>query len=404
MLRAAAAPATESDTIQPGEPSAAAGAPAATSAVPPLPPVIKVVPLPKPRAAATQAEQPKPTPPKPVVGRPLDLIGDPSWYRFSSFRSFVEELQAKPAATNAVLLVGHTTLRVATMKNLDAPASGAEISAMQGLVREALEAGAAGVSTGLYYEPARAAPTEEVIEVCRPLSARKALYCTHMRDEAGGVMDSLEETFRIGRELGVPVVVSHHKVVGAPNHGRSRETLPFIGERMKSQAIGLDCYPYCASSTILSYERTLVASKVLVTWSVPHPEFGGMDLADIAARMGVDAKAAVELGVKTIGEPTAMFLGRDVDFMRRVSQESDLQVVPCTGIYTYDYLPQFFLNRSPDQIADLFVGDIEEGIQGTEIRAGFIKVAADEPGVNANIEKVHRAAAKASVQIGRAHV
>jgi large subunit ribosomal protein L24 len=76
-LAPAAAPATESDTIQPGEPSAAAGAPAATSAVPPLPPVIKVVPLPKPRAAATQAEQPKPTPPKPVVGRPLDLIGAP---------------------------------------------------------------------------------------------------------------------------------------------------------------------------------------------------------------------------------------------------------------------------------------------------------------------------------------
>ena len=77
-------------------------------------------------------------------------------------------------------------------------------------------------------EPARAAPTEEVIEVCRPLSGRKALYCTHMRDEGEHVVDSLEETFRIGRELGVPVVVSHHKVVGLPNHGRSRETLALI--------------------------------------------------------------------------------------------------------------------------------------------------------------------------------
>jgi phosphotriesterase-related protein len=113
-----------------------------------------------------------------------------------------------------------------------------------------------------------------------------------------------------------------------------------------------------------------------------------------------DAKAAVELGVKTIGEPTAMFLGRDVEFMRRVSEESGLQVVPCTGIYTYDYLPQFFISRSSDQIADLFVGDIEEGIQGTEIKATFIKCAADEPGVNENIEKVHRAAARASVRTG----
>jgi phosphotriesterase-related protein len=113
-----------------------------------------------------------------------------------------------------------------------------------------------------------------------------------------------------------------------------------------------------------------------------------------------EAKAAVKLGVKTIGEPTAMFLGRDVELMRRVSEESGLQIVPCTGIYTYDYLPQFFLNRDADHIADLFVSDIEEGIQGTEIKAAFIKVAADEPGVNENIEKVHRAAARASVRTG----
>jgi phosphotriesterase-related protein len=118
---------------------------------------------------------------------------------------------------------------------------------------------------------------------------------------------------------------------------------------------------------------------------------------DIAVREGA---AAVDLGVKTIGEPTAMFLGRDVEFMRRVAEETGLQVIPCTGIYTYDYLPQFFVNRDPDQIAELFVHDIEEGIQGTDIKAAFIKCAADEPGVNENIEKVHRAAARASVQTG----
>jgi N-acyl-D-amino-acid deacylase len=102
-----------------------------------------------------------------------------------------------------------------------------------------------------------------------------------MRDEGAKVLDSLEETFRIGRELGVPVVVSHHKVAGQPNHGRSKQTLPLIAERMKSQRIGLDCYPYCASSTILSASRAAVASKTLVTWSKPHPEVAGMDLADI---------------------------------------------------------------------------------------------------------------------------
>lgn len=118
---------------------------------------------------------------------------------------------------------------------------------------------------------------------------------------------------------------------------------------------------------------------------------------DLAVR---EAKAVVELGVKTICDPSAMFLGRDVDFMRRVAEASGLQVVPCTGIYTYDFLPQFLLNRDADQIAELFVGDIERGIQGTEIKAAFIKCAADEPGVSENIEKIHRAAARASLKTG----
>jgi len=223
---------------------------------------------------------------------PLDLIGGSDWYRFSSFKSYIKNLESKPAATNAALLVGHTTLRVITMKHLDAPASHGEIDAMKNLVQEALDAGAIGVSTGLYYEPARAAPTEEVIEVCRPLTAKKALYCTHMRDEGDHVTDSLEETFRIGRELDVPVVVSHHKVVGTPNHGRSRETLPLIAGRMASQCIGLDCYPYNASSTILSADRAAIGTKTLVTWSKPHPEFAGMDLADIAKKMDLPVEDA----------------------------------------------------------------------------------------------------------------
>ena len=225
---------------------------------------------------------------------PLDLIGDTAAYRYPSFRAFVEELEAKPAATNGALLVGHSTLRVAVMDKLDRAASAAEIGRMQGMVSEALQAGAIGCSTGLYYEPASAATTEEVIEVCRPLTARRALYCTHMRDEGDRVMESLEETFRIGKALQVPVVVSHHKVAGRPNFGRMKETLPFIAERMKDQKIGLDCYPYCASSTILSWSRTWVAMKVLITWSKPHPEFNGMDLDEAAAKMGLPKEAAVQ--------------------------------------------------------------------------------------------------------------
>lgn len=114
------------------------------------------------------------------------------------------------------------------------------------------------------------------------------------------------------------------------------------------------------------------------------------------------AERALERGVRTIVDPTAMFLGRDVAFMKDVSEETGLQVVPCTGIYTYDHLPQFFLTRSPEQIAEMFVADIEKGIQGTEIKAAFIKCAADAPGLTENVSKIHRAAAMASVQTGAA--
>jgi phosphotriesterase-related protein len=112
------------------------------------------------------------------------------------------------------------------------------------------------------------------------------------------------------------------------------------------------------------------------------------------------AQAVQGHGVKTVVEPTAMLLGRDIPTLQRLAEDTKLQLVVCTGIYTYDHLPQFLLNRSEDFIAGLFVHDIENGIQGTDVKAAFIKCAADEPGVNANIEKVHRAAARASLQTG----
>jgi N-acyl-D-amino-acid deacylase len=92
----------------------------------------------------------------------------------------------------------------------------------------------------------------------------------------------------------VAVVVSHHKVAGKANHGRSAETLPVIEKAMRSQRIGLDCYPYCASSTILSWSRVQGASKTLVTWSKPHPEFSGFDLQDVSRKIGLGMEQTVE--------------------------------------------------------------------------------------------------------------
>jgi phosphotriesterase-related protein len=113
-----------------------------------------------------------------------------------------------------------------------------------------------------------------------------------------------------------------------------------------------------------------------------------------------DATAVRGHGVTTVVEPSAMFHGRDAEFSRRVADASGLNVVLATGIYTYEYLPQFLLSRDEDAIAAIFTHEIENGIQATGIKPAFIKCAADAPGVTPNIEKIHRAAARASNQTG----
>lgn len=239
------------------------------------------------------APMPRPIP-NPVTP-PLNLLDDTGdWFRFTSFASYLDALRAQPAATNCAMLVGHTTLRVATMDDLTQPASASETEAMRQLVEEAMTAGAIGVSTGLFYEPSIAAPTEEVIEICEPLARHGGVYCTHMRNEGDDVIKSLTESFRIGREANVPVVISHHKVVGVKNYGRSGETLQFIADHMQKQPICLDCYPYPASSTILSAHRAANATRVTVTWSKPLPQYAGRDLEDIVTELGGTVKDVID--------------------------------------------------------------------------------------------------------------
>ncbi|HYJ96824.1 MAG TPA: amidohydrolase family protein, partial [Burkholderiaceae bacterium] len=195
---------------------------------------------------------------------PLSLIDAPRAARHATFASYFDALRAQPASVNVAAMVGHSTLRAAVMADLDRPANEAEIAAMRAHVEEAMSAGAIGMSTGTFYPPATSATTEEIIEVGRPLSARKALYVTHMRDEGNRVMEALDETFRIGRALDIPVVVSHHKVQNTQNHGRTKETLAFIRESMKHQCIGLDCYPYTAGSTMIRTDRGMLDARILI--------------------------------------------------------------------------------------------------------------------------------------------
>ncbi|MET4699960.1 N-acyl-D-amino-acid deacylase [Constrictibacter sp. MBR-5] len=218
---------------------------------------------------------------------PLDLLGV-EWFRFPTFGAYLDELDAKPAAANGVFLIGHQTLRVREMADLDRTATDDEIARMRGHVTEALQAGATGFSTGLFYPPARAASTDEVVAIAEALQPFGGLYATHMRDEGAGLEQSVEETLEIGRRAEVPVVISHHKASGLPNHGKVEKTLLRIAEAAKSQRVSLDVYPYSASSTVLLPGRLNDATRVIVTWSEKMPEVAGRDLDDIAAEHGVD--------------------------------------------------------------------------------------------------------------------
>jgi N-acyl-D-amino-acid deacylase len=219
---------------------------------------------------------------------PLDLIGDAADYAYPRFAEYLAALDNRPAAINAACLVGHSTLRVGTMPELDRPARDSEIAAMGERLQEALDAGAIGLSSGLFYAPASAAPPAEIEALARLLRPAGAVYTTHMRDEAAHVLDSLDESFHVGEAAGVPVVISHHKTTGVANFGRTIETLPKIAAAMQGQEIGLDAYPYIASSTVLRAQRVRDALKVLITWSKSAPEQAGRELADIARDWGVD--------------------------------------------------------------------------------------------------------------------
>ena len=104
---------------------------------------------------------------------------------------------------------------------------------MRRALETSLEQGAIGMSTGLYYPPAKDAPTEEVIALAKPMRAYGGIHTTHMRDEASHLVESVNETIEIGKAADVPVVISHHKASGTPNHGLVADTLKLIDEARK---------------------------------------------------------------------------------------------------------------------------------------------------------------------------
>lgn len=244
---------------------------------------------------------------------PLDLLGADDWH-YGRFGDYLDALQAARPAVNAVCLVGHSTLRVRHVADLGRPATPAEATSMAVDLAEALEAGASGLSTGLYYPPARAATAEEVIAVGAPLAAAHGILTMHLRDEADAIDDALREALHIGAALGVEAVLSHHKLIGQRNHGRSLQTLAAVDEAAAHQPVCMDCYPYNASSTMLLAARVGQSSEVLVTWSRGDPSAAGRSLFALARERSCTPEALVE----QLTPAGAVYFAMHEDDVRRI--------------------------------------------------------------------------------------
>jgi N-acyl-D-amino-acid deacylase len=212
---------------------------------------------------------------------PMNLLGEASAFRYPTFAEYVKALKSVQPAVNVAALVGHTALRNNHMDRLDRTATANEIAAMRLQLREALDHGALGLSTGLAYRAANSASTDEVKALAEPLFKAGGIYATHLRTESAGVLEAMDEAFRIGRHSRAAVIISHLKCAGVDNWNRSGELLKSL-EANRNDSVGWDCYPYAASSTILDLGQVDERITITITWSESHPQLAGKTLAEIA--------------------------------------------------------------------------------------------------------------------------
>jgi len=218
---------------------------------------------------------------------PMNLLGRADDFCYPTFESYRAAVRAARPAVNVGALIGHTALRNNHMDRLDREATASEVAAMRAELADALAGGALGLSTGLAYASARSATTEEVLGVAAPLADAGALYTTHMRTEADGILEALREGFTIGRQSRIPVVISHLKCAGIANWGRAGEVLEALDTARQAQSAGCDCYPYAAGSSTLDLGQVDPRVEITITWSDSHPEVGGRSLASIAEQWQV---------------------------------------------------------------------------------------------------------------------
>src|SRR5207247_73010 len=165
-------------------------------------------------------------------------------------RPFLDRVAAARITPNFAMFIGQGSVRDQIIGSVDRKATPAELEKMRALVQQGMDDGAFGLSSGLFYVPGTFTPTAEVAEAAKVAGRMGGIYISHMRDEASRVLDSVRETIEIGEKGGLPTQVTHHKIIGKANWGKSVETLQLVDEaRARGVDATIDQYPYTASST-----------------------------------------------------------------------------------------------------------------------------------------------------------
>ncbi len=200
-------------------------------------------------------------------------------------KPFLDKIAALGISPNFASFIGQGTIRGQVVGDANRAATRAEVEQMRGLVRQGMEEGAFGLSSGLFYVPGTFTPTEEVIELARVAGEMGGIYISHMRDEAKGVVESVRETIAIGERGRLPTQVTHHKVVGKAYWGGSVETLKLIDEaRARGVDATIDQYPYTASSTN-------IGSALMPSWALEGGREAALKrLKDPATRSKIKAE------------------------------------------------------------------------------------------------------------------
>ncbi len=218
---------------------------------------------------------------------PMNLLGERGDFRYPKFSDYVDAVQKALPSVNVAALIGHTSLRSNHLEDLFRPAGASEIEAMRRELRESLENGAIGLSSGLAYDTAFEAPDSEVKALIEEVAKTGGVYATHMRSEFDEIIDAIDESFGIAKHGKIPLIISHLKCAGTANWGRSNEVLTHVEKLANTHKFACDCYPYAAGSSNLDLKQVTDKNDIFITWSRPHPEQSGKLLAETAKEWGL---------------------------------------------------------------------------------------------------------------------